>query len=339
MPHMKLSGKLKAYIADIVIAGIGLCVFALFHHVIPQGGVHVQDDFTLHAQATYAPQTVYEDTLPSGGEEGYTVTDAVATGDTGSEPDAYGMAALFDSIELGDIKEGETRIETDNIKARIRTVSKGGAVMHMADIYIRDLTCLRTAFARDIYGKGYRSSPVTMANDKNALIAISGDYYGARDKGLVVRNGEIYRKTMFKDMCIIYDDGVMETVSPEDFSAQEALERGMWQAWSFGPKLLDEEGHAYTEFDSEVAGRNPRCGIGYCEPGHYVFIVVDGRTSDSHGMTLAEFAALFEGLGCTCAYNLDGGDSACMVVNGEIYSDPSGGGRAVTDIIYIAEAD
>ena len=45
-----------------------------------------------------------------------------------------------------------------------------------------------------------------------------------------------------------------------------------------------------------------------------------------------------ESLGCTLAYNFDGGKSAVMVWDGDTtVNTPAGGGRNVTDILYIAK--
>ena len=88
-----------------------------------------------------------------------------------------------------------------------------------------------------------------------------------------------------------------------------------------------------------VSYPNPRSAIGYYEPGHYCFVVVDGRQSGyAKGMSIPELAALFEELGCTKAYNLDGGGSAVMVFNHKRYSKQSnGGGRDLGDILLIRE--
>ena len=82
---------------------------------------------------------------------------------------------------------------------------------------------------------------------------------------------------------------------------------------------------------------NPRCAIGYFEPGHYCFVVVDGRRPGySNGVTMKMLSRLMYDLGCTVAYNLDGGASAQMYWNGDIYNYPSGNGRTISDIVYIA---
>ena len=54
-------------------------------------------------------------------------------------------------------------------------------------------------------------------------------------------------------------------------------------------------------------------------------------------MTFRELGELFLDLGCDCAYNLDGGGSAVLTLNGEVANLPSGGGRSLSDILLIAE--
>ena len=69
--------------------------------------------------------------------------------------------------------------------------------------------------------------------------------------------------------------------------------------------------------------------------GSGLFVVADGRQKESRGLTLSELAALMETLGCRSAFNLDGGASAHFYWNDEIYSNPSKGGRNISDIIYV----
>lgn len=67
-------------------------------------------------------------------------------------------------------------------------------------------------------------------------------------------------------------------------------------------------------------------------------MVVDGRSPGySRGVTLDEFAAIFQDLGCTTAYNLDGGGSSTMYYQGKVVNNPLGRGdeRAVGDILFV----
>ena len=112
------------------------------------------------------------------------------------------------------------------------------------------------------------------------------------------------------------------------------MESDPWQTWQFGPALLDENGEAKREFNSALYPPNPRCAIGYYEPGHYCFVVVDGRQERySMGAHLRELSALMKKLGCKAAYNLDGGMSVQMYFNGAFQNHTSGV-RPIGDIIY-----
>ena len=65
-------------------------------------------------------------------------------------------------------------------------------------------------------------------------------------------------------------------------------------------------------------------------------VVVDGR-GESAGFTLPDLSQLFYDLGCTAAYNLDGGNSSIMVWNNAVINEPSGGGRESSDALLITE--
>lgn len=94
------------------------------------------------------------------------------------------------------------------------------------------------------------------------------------------------------------------------------------------------------KFNSNVNPANPRSAIGYYEPGHYCFVLVDGRQQGySKGMTLKALSQLFYDLGCVDAYNLDGGQTAVMAFDGKLASHPYEGGRKTSDILYIAETE
>ncbi|MDO4563608.1 MAG: stalk domain-containing protein [Clostridia bacterium] len=213
-----------------------------------------------------------------------------------------------------------------------------GIVYYVQDIYVKSVANIRTAFANDTYGKGYREHPADIAARYGAVCAINGDYYGSTsDNGVVIRNGVLYRDNPTADVCVLFNDGTMQTYAKEQWNSATAMAAGAWQAWCFGPSLLDSSGKAKTSFDSKVTKSNPRSGIGYYAPGHYCFVSVDGRSDASEGATLAEFASLFQSLGCSVAYNLDGGKTSVMTIGSHIVNIPDSGGRTSSDIIYVCE--
>jgi exopolysaccharide biosynthesis protein len=87
-----------------------------------------------------------------------------------------------------------------------------------------------------------------------------------------------------------------------------------------------------------IQGNEPRTGIGIISNNHFVFVVVDGRSNGySRGASLSEFAQIFKNLGCTNAYNLDGGGSATMYFMGRVVNNPLGKNqeRGTSDILFI----
>ena len=226
-----------------------------------------------------------------------------------------------------------------DISITVDEVNEENLTYYVADIYVRDIECFRTALAGDTYGSGFRDSIEDMAALNNALLAVNGDYYGNTNEGVVIRNGVIYRANPTDcDVCVLYYDGSMKVMPGSAFSVEEAVEDGAWQAWTFGPALLDAGGDPITEFasTSRIINANPRTAIGYYEPGHYCLVVVDGR-GESSGISLSRLSRLFDQLGCTTAYNLDGGNSSIMVWGNEVINNPSGGGRESSDALLIAE--
>ncbi|WP_310604928.1 phosphodiester glycosidase family protein [Anaerosporobacter sp.] len=231
----------------------------------------------------------------------------------------------------------------DKVNLTVSKVSIGTGsdkiTYYVADVKVSNITYLRTGFASGEYGKNIRASVQDMANDYNAILAMSGDYYGNSDTSFVIRNGVLYRDDIVgTDICVLFTDGTMKTYSPEEFDADEVIAAGAWQAWNFGPSLLGESGEVASTFNttSYLNSENPRAAIGYIEPGHYVFVTVDGRDEGySRGVTLSELAGIMSSLDCKVAYNLDGGKSSAMVYDGEYVNQPADGGRTISDIIYI----
>ena len=105
-----------------------------------------------------------------------------------------------------------------------------------------------------------------MAQDAGAILAINGDYYGAQEKGYVIRDGVLYRDTAKTDQqdLVIYEDGTMKIISEDEVTAEELLEEGAKEVLSFGPALITDGEIAVTESDEvgKAMASNPRTAIG-----------------------------------------------------------------------------
>ena len=212
------------------------------------------------------------------------------------------------------------------------------AVYYVVDIYVADISCFMTCFAQGKYGRAYTSWPLEAAEEYKAVITMNGDYYGVRKNGVVIRNGKLYRSAkVTDDVCVLYWDGTMKTFSPKAFNANQEMAKGAYQAWNFGPMLLDAEGKAKTTFNTHVLDENPRSAVGYFEPGHYCFVVVDGRSKESEGLSMKNLAKLMESLGCKQAYNLDGGQSSMLYAGDTLINNPVDGGRKSSDFLIIVD--
>ncbi len=286
---------------DILGLASVLLIFALFHHVLPR----------------------------SGGFKGVVIYDT---------PGDWSLKWADKFTPDGSVIETENSYQSGSINVSVTTVNKNSVTYYVADIYVASIYNLRTALAEDTYGRGYTDTVPNIAKANNAIIATNGDYYGAREMGIVIRNGSLYRDNLWGDVGVLYYNGIFKTYSAEDFDLQAVKDGGAYQAWSFGPALLDENGDAIASFNSSIAKAHPRCAFGYYEPGHYCMVLVDGRQSGySVGMSLVSLSQLMEELGCRVAYNLDGGQTAVMAYKGEVINRPYEGGRDVSDIVYIAE--
>jgi exopolysaccharide biosynthesis protein len=240
---------------------------------------------------------------------------------------------------------------SDTKTIKIKKVTKGTGnnkiTYYVADVVLKESSELKSAFAKNEFGNNIIEYTSQIASDNNAIFAINGDYYGFRDDGIVIRNGKIFRDNPARTGLAFYEDGTMKTYDETSTTAKTLISQGVTQTLSFGPVLV-KNSTAVTDFGTTVIdtnfgnrsiqGSNPRTGIGIISANHYVFIVVDGRSQGySKGMTLTEFAGVFEDLGCTDAYNLDGGGSSTMYFKGNVINNPLGKGaeRGVSDILYI----
>lgn len=270
----------------------------------------------------------------------------------GALPDLTGLPGVLAHSLLGEehmtdfcytgVRRGEGYYRSKTVSYTLTVVEEEDLTYYVADIVLRDLRHFRTAFGEDTYKRS--EFVVDMARRNDAIVAINGDYFTGRENdGPVIRNGELYRNSVDKarDACVLYRDGTVKTYAPDEIDAAAFLADGAYQCWTFGPSLLDENGQPKTErsqFRSTVQGANPRSALGYIEPGHYLFITVDGRgRGGSDGMTMKELSQLMYELGCTVAYNLDGGGTAIMADASGAISRQSNSERRCSDILFIVE--
>lgn len=238
----------------------------------------------------------------------------------------------------------ENSYQDDNISITITNYTENDTTIYVADVQLASPDYLKTAFARNSYGRNITQTTSEIAVENNAILAINGDFYGSQEKGYVLRNGVLYREDAKngREDLVIDQDGSFQIISEDTVTADELLAQGAAQILSFGPALVQDGQITVTE--SEEVGKakssNPRTAVGIIDDLHYVFVVSDGRTQESKGLSLYQLAGFLQRLGAKTAYNLDGGGSSTMYFNGEVVNQPTTNGnrikeRSVSDIVYI----
>lgn len=331
---------------DIVLIGVCLVVFALFDHVIPRARQKVAAASPVQAAAV----PVAAEPEPAEAEAAQDIPDAP---DAEVEEDVPAVEAApavgdFSGKFAGKFTDGEV-IRTDTtyqsanlnvtLSRREATYGKYQEVYFVEDIYVRNIECIRSIFAKDTFGRSVTESVLTMSERAGAVAAVNSDFYSFSSTGVVIRNGVLYRDTFASDrqVLILFRDGTMKTYRTEaELDVAQAMADGAWQSFCFGPVLLDENGQPYESYPRSK--HDPRTAIGMIEPGHYLFVTIDGRQSGySDGMTYKGLATLCQELGCVTAFNLDGGRTSQMTFMGAMVNHPYKDGRKTSDLIYVAD--
>ena len=346
---------------DVLVAGVILAVFYLFLGVLPQHRQFEKMQEAMTAEAAVTTGDTVGDSseqtdsslpgqeAPLPAEEGEIAVQAAEIepaeeAEEGNVADISGLTLRerFAEFFTEETVKSSTSYTSPNISVQITTLRDeehglGRFTAYIADIHVASVHNLQAGFPSASRTAGVE----IIAQANHAVLAVNGDYYLNIHDGLIVRNGALLQDTeSTRDLCVLYEDGSMKTYAPGKISTEELLSRDPYQVWSFGPELLDENGAPKEEFNtsSRIVRDNPRTAIGYYEPGHYCLVVVDGRAmGNSSGASLEELASLMADLGCSVAYNLDGGGSSTMVYNNRVFNLPSGGGRGVSDVVMVCE--
>jgi len=256
----------------------------------------------------------------------------------------------------------ENSYEDASIQVKMERVQTETAIYNVARIKIASPSQLRTV----VQPKGRTNTISAMAKKANAVVAIGGDYYGSDEGGYIVRQGEVIEKRKkpyeTRDLLCIDENGDLhillrkrdakingktKSINPDFVDQLKALTEAhtLINVFEWGPALVLDgvQQEMPNSYSGNLDHREPRCAIGQTGPLEYVLVVVDTVThhdrSGKEGATGEELAQFMAGLGCTQAYNLDGGNSALMVFHDQNYSDKTlAEERSVSDIIYFATA-
>lgn len=225
--------------------------------------------------------------------------------------------------------------QTNQVRISVHEYDEYPAHYFVADVWVRDLESFRCAFSNGEFD-AYDQSAEIIARDNHSILAVNSDF----NWGTVIRNGVLYSEDRWDmPMLVMYRNGEMKIEYDQLYTdPADLLAAGAWNTWTFGPVLVDAGENVVAE---EADVLEPRTAIGYYSPGHYCFVVVDGRQKGySSGILLADLAELMKSLGCSVAYNFDGGASSQLLAGEKYLNHPSlNPARLQKNLIVITEPE
>ena len=231
------------------------------------------------------------------------------------------------------------------IDRRTLTNAKGAKTkVYFTWVQIADASQLRTHVSRE-------TSPVRESKKIGAVLSINGDWYSGRKEGIIYRNGVLMRPERpfgNYDALIIDDEGDFHILYRPDENAFAPYVGSIAHSFLFGPGLVINS--ELQTFDGNNYGSGAGMGLpnntqrqAICQMGKlsYLILTTEGpNDSTDGGFSVAEMAQLAYDMGAVNAYNLDGGNSACLMLNSvKMNRFGKGGIREVTDLLYFITAE
>jgi len=231
--------------------------------------------------------------------------------------------------------------EDESLKVNIETIRAYDTNILVARVKIAHPSQIRSAMAGR-YGSNTTVVPRVLASRAQAPFAINADFYHYKSVGYIVRQGKLYRDRTHAtyDILIIDDKGDFHIIVDPTEADAHGFEGTIINSFNFGPALV-VDGQMITttkELDVGLYKKNQRMGIAQIGPLEYLCVAAEGpENEEGAGLTIAEFAQVMMDLGAQQAYNLDGGSSSTMMLDGrKINALSSGKVRNLCDIIYFA---
>ena len=192
-----------------------------------------------------------------------------------------------------------------------------------AKVTIADASQLRTVSVNG-FDQHNRARAIVMARRVNAVLAVNGDYYGARPNCYVLRQGVVYRDdiTDEQDVLLIDEDGDLHVILADEDA--RAADKEHWEGkriingFTFGPALIVNDevvlNEAHAPAMSTPEGRAWRTCL--VQTGHLEYMIICTRDV---GATALEMIDIVHDLTdhVDVAYLLDGGQSSQLVFLGE----------------------
>lgn len=220
-----------------------------------------------------------------------------------------------------------------------------GAVYTVSEVKIADPSQFRRFLADGEFGSYSKYYPSEMAASVNAVVATNADFYIYWGTGIVVYDSKLLRTEGYSmDSCFIDQNGDLLFAHKGQLTnkakMQEFVEdNGVRFSMAFGPVLIEDGEIVDIKFPYPVGeGKASDTRMALCQRDtlHYMLVTVTQEPPYGPSPDWWGFAKNLKILGCEKAYNLDGGQSATVVMDGQVINHVKQ--RQTSDIIYFATA-
>lgn len=219
------------------------------------------------------------------------------------------------------------------------------AMYTISEVKIADPSQFRRFVADGVYGSSSKYVPSEMATSVNAVLATNGDFYSFRDVGIIVYDGKLMRAEGYSmDSCLIAGNGDLIFAHMGQVATREAMQKLIDEndvrfSVAFGPVLVEDGKLCNIKYPYPVGEGNQyyqRMALCQRDTLHYLMVTVCDEPPYGPSHTLDVLAENLLDMGCKMAYNLDGGQSATIVMNNKTVNYVWQ--RKVSDILYFATA-
>ena len=265
-------------------------------------------------------------------------TGCIAAAEEKGEFPALNDAGFLDSGEFvwEDDENGVWRYASDTLRIEIfrRQQKQPARVWYEAEVFCAEGSAGPRMIANDPEHWKTAASmeyPYKIARKYGTVLAISNDFGQLRLQqkksrpGILIRDGKVWsdrtKKKGVKDFpnldCLaIWPDGDMKVYYSNEKTAEEYLADGAIDVLAFGPILIRDGKLNEEALKKYGTSHAQRTAVGMVEKGHYFFMMLEGRIKRSKGDGISFLAEKLQEKGCTLAFNLDGGETACIVFMG-----------------------
>lgn len=229
------------------------------------------------------------------------------------------------------------RYSDETLDVQVHKLRAFDTPLFIAYVQIASPTQLRTEQARP-YPSEATARTNTMGKRANAVLAVNGDWFVFHNAGIVYRQGKLLRDRAHEkyDGLFVDMNGNFHIVNPLTKEGFAAIDQPILNSFCFGPALV-KDGEIVDNSDRVVTYKQ-RMAIGQLDELTYALVCCDGPDErDSVGLSIPQMSQIMQALGCSQAYNLDGGSSTYMYFNfTKVNGQQPKKGRAVGDIVYFS---